>query len=199
MTATDSRILEFIRNQLNAGYTEYEIRQALINSGWSGPDVDVAFSEILSPGRRIPDRPLQEYVHEPAQESVHESPEEHERIERPERPETPMVGGPLRISKVSLISLGRITCIVSILVGIVVSIAGVGLSFFAPDNAIARMISPQSILKAFGFVSVEYLGPYSALLVPPLFGGIGLFAGVIVGIFFNLAARGTGGLRVEAQ
>ncbi len=44
--ADDSSIVQYIREQLSAGYTEQEIRDALLSQGWYSEEIERAFSTV---------------------------------------------------------------------------------------------------------------------------------------------------------
>ena len=52
--ADDSSIVQYIREQLSAGYTEQEIRDALLSQGWYSEEIEGAFSTVRAPAPAKP-------------------------------------------------------------------------------------------------------------------------------------------------
>ena len=50
-------IVEYIKDQLDAGYSEAEIREALQAEGWSSRDVEEAFDEVYATAQKNQSRP----------------------------------------------------------------------------------------------------------------------------------------------
>jgi hypothetical protein len=55
----DESIVRYIREQLSAGYTEGEIRDALSGQGWHPEEIEKAFSDATSSEQEEPDIPVQ--------------------------------------------------------------------------------------------------------------------------------------------
>ena len=54
----DDRLIEYIKNSLNRGISEANIRNSLVKSGWSKSDIDNAFSYLRMQPQNTPPAPL---------------------------------------------------------------------------------------------------------------------------------------------
>ena len=62
----DQRLIDFIKNTLKKGYSEQQIKKALIEKGWQQSQVDEAFNTVRSPIqiKELKDRLPQYSLHE---------------------------------------------------------------------------------------------------------------------------------------
>jgi hypothetical protein len=163
-------IVDYIKKQTSAGFSETQIREALSKAGWFDTEIDGAFSSIKEKPEEKP-KPVKEVKPEPVkEEKPEEKPKEKPKVPEQERPSEPLIKTELKrpedlFSKPSKLFL--IPMIFSIIGGVLLLVNSILFYLEAGDIL-------DFIIQGFEFSLISDIGVISASEVP--------IVGIVLGI-----------------
>ena len=166
---------DYIREGLRRGYSENDLRQALLNQGWGMQDINQAFASLQDAGGQKPMQPIQAGQKPPEQASKK------------------------KLRRIGVFSSAKMSASVSAFIGLIVGIFQVVfLTSLMP--VLSMLVGPESaVLMEAGLGMFTGLGLIMIVLVPAFMAIMGFIMGALVAFAYNLLAGRLGGFELEFE
>ena len=165
---------DYIKEGLRRGYSENDLRQALLNQGWGMQDINQAFASLQDAGGQKPMQPIQ------AGQKPQQQPKK-------------------KLRRIGVFSSAKMSAIVSAFMGLIAGVfQAVLLASLMP--VLSMLVGPESaVLMEAGFGMFAGLGLIMIILVPAFMAIIGFMMGALVAFAYNLLAGRLGGFELEFE
>lgn len=112
-------------------------------------------------------------------------------LQEQEQPQNKVKETMSNLRKIGVVSFAKLYAIFGLLTGLFMGIIFLVMYLILNSNPLAQETGQSNIFGSFGILGV--------LIIPLIYGFFGFIAGLLGGVFINLALKITGGLKVKVE